>query len=548
MGAYENPPIITPPDYGEIFIRNFNTAVAQAEAAKQRAEARREKIKAEQQRLDDKILAFDLQRTSIKAGDLTQSLQQQTTFLADDFAENERLYSEGRISREKYNSNRLSAFRKLNEMKNIGAILTQQSKEFDDANINQSLYQGEAVGGLGLLNAWKQGKIKFSYVGDEIEMYYGDKAIPVDMETLQSGKFFNINEKIQITNERLKDIGGGRMLKKEAVIGDTFVDKDGIKKNRKQDKYSLSQENNVFIENKIKEYMNNSQMNDLFKNEQDRGSIFMDDVLQKIAVKDKEGNYKLTKEGVNFIEKTFDDPDQIKLAKAAVESGEYNENNAVLLDQISRRDIAQRAFNIVDPGLQVAITPATVGSPGKPTKQEIESNELKNLLGVVSEKNMTGIDLYNMINANNQFKSNFGFGTGQQLVNTGTREDVEVGIKELISNSKTKADGQRLKKELENLPKGNFIFDMEDLALGKLTKLNEIDIYAKIIEESPAFSSLSVKEIRELLNNAGLRKSIKDGEDFSISAEEVEKSKKSLDPDFKKKLEDKAAREKILSN
>lgn len=365
MGAYENPPIITPPDYGEIFIRNFNTAVAQAEAAKQRAEARREKIKAEQQRLDDKILAFDLQRTSIKAGDLTQSLQQQTTFLADDFAENERLYSEGRISREKYNSNRLSAFRKLNEMKNIGAILTQQSKEFDDANINQSLYQGEAVGGLGLLNAWKQGKIKFSYVGDEIEMYYGDKAIPVDMETLQSGKFFNINEKIQITNERLKDIGGGRMLKKEAVIGDTFVDKDGIKKNRKQDKYSLSQENNVFIENKIKEYMNNSQMNDLFKNEQDRGSIFMDDVLQKIAVKDKEGNYKLTKEGINFIEKTFDDPDQIKLAKAAVESGEYNENNAVLLDQISKRDIAQRAFNIVDPGLQVAITPAVAKTDDK---------------------------------------------------------------------------------------------------------------------------------------------------------------------------------------
>jgi len=551
MGAYENPQIITPPNYAEIFMRNFEAGKAQVEAAKQRAEARREKIKAEQQRLDDKILAFDLQRMDIKAGDLTQSLQQQTTFLADDYAENERLYSEGKISREQYNSRRISSFRKLNEMKGLAGILAQQSKELQDVDLSK--FQGGAVNGVGLMEAWKKGEIKFQYVGDEIEMYYknGDQLIAVDTQSLQEGEFFNINEKYSVSTEQLKDIAGGKIIQPTHRQGQTFIGKDGKQYTRQEDQYADGVSNEEFAENQINSYVSNSKMQRLFNNEKDAGSIYMDTVFNSLVMQNEDGDSVLTQEGKRLLDKTFINAseEEKEIIKKQIESGEYNKTNKANLDEISKRYVAEQSWNQVKGNLKSAESVSQPqGGGGKLTKTEIQYNELENVLSVVGKENMTGADLYKMINTNNEFKSNFGFATGQQLSNTGTKEDVEIGIQELIRNSTTKEAGQRLRKELQNLPEGNFIFDMQDLANGKLTKLNEIDIYAKIIEESPAFASLSVREIRALLNNAGLSKSIKDGEDFSISAEEVEKSKKSLDPDFKKKLENKAAREKLLSN
>tara|TARA_S200002703_G_scaffold154954_1_gene158510 strand:- start:5635 stop:7290 length:1656 start_codon:yes stop_codon:yes gene_type:complete len=551
MGAYENPQMIIPPDYGEIFRRNFEAGKTQVEAAYQRAEDRRNKIKAEQQRLDDKILAFDLQRMDIKAGDLTQSLQQQTTFLADDYAENERLYSEGKISREQYNSNRISSFRKLNEMKGLAGILTQQSKELQDVDLSD--YQGGAVNGIGLMEAWKKGKIKFQYVGDEIEMYYkkGDELIAVDTQSLQEGEFFNINEKYAVSSEELKNIAGGKIIQPAHRQGQTFIGKDGKQYTRQQDQYADGVTNEEFAEDQINSYISNSKMQKLFNNNKDAGSIYMDTVFKTMVTEGEDNKLVLTTEGERLLNKTFVNlpKEEKEIIKQQIISGQYDKTNKANLDQISKRYVAEQSWNQVKGNLKSAGSVSQpTGSNRKLTKTEIQYNELENVLGVVGKENMTGGDLYNMINTNNEFKSNFGFATGQQLSNTGAKEDVEIGIQELIRNSATKEAGQRLRKELQNLPEGNFIFDMQDLANGKLTKLNEIDIYAKIIEESPAFASLSVREIRALLNNAGLSKSIKDGEDFSISAEDVEKSKKSLDPDFKKKLEDKAEKEKILSN
>ena len=551
MGAYENPQMIIPPDYGEIFRRNFEAGKTQVEAAYQRAEDRRNKIKAEQQRLDDKILAFDLQRMDIKAGDLTQSLQQQTTFLADDYAENERLYSEGKISREQYNSNRISSFRKLNEMKGLAGILTQQSKELQDVDLSD--YQGGAVNGVGLIEAWKKGEIKFQYVGDEIEMYYkkGDELIAVDTQSLQEGEFFNINEKYAVSSEELKNIAGGKIIQPAHRQGQTFIGKDGKQYTRQQDQYADGVTNEEFAEDQINSYISNSKMQKLFNNNKDAGSIYMDTVFKTMVTEGEDNKLVLTTEGERLLNKTFVNlpKEEKEIIKQQIISGQYDKTNKANLDQISKRYVAEQSWNQVKGNLKSAGSVSQpTGSNRKLTKTEIQYNELENVLGVVGKENMTGGDLYNMINTNNEFKSNFGFATGQQLSNTGAKEDVEIGIQELIRNSATKEAGQRLRKELQNLPEGNFIFDMQDLANGKLTKLNEIDIYAKIIEESPAFASLSVREIRALLNNAGLSKSIKDGEDFSISAEDVEKSKKSLDPDFKKKLEDKAEKEKILSN
>lgn len=356
MGAYENPQMIIPPDYGEIFRRNFEAGKAQVEAAYQRAEARREKIKAEQQRLDDKILAFDLQRMDIKAGDLTQSLQQQTTFLADDYAENERLYSEGKISREKYNSNRISSFRKLNEMKGLAGILTQQSKELQDVDLSD--YQGGAVNGIGLMEAWKKGEIKFQYVGDEIEMYYkkGDELIAVDTQSLQEGEFFNINEKYAVSSEELKNIAGGKIIQPAHRQGQTFIGKDGKQYTRQQDQYADGVTNEEFAEDQINSYISNSKMQKLFNNDKDAGSIYMDTVFKTMVTESEDNKLVLTTEGERLLNKTFANlsKEEKEIIKQQIISGQYDKTNKANLDQISKRYVAEQSWNQVKGNLKSA--------------------------------------------------------------------------------------------------------------------------------------------------------------------------------------------------
>ena len=341
-------------------MRNFEAGKAQVEAAKQRAEARREKIKAEQQRLDDKILAFDLQRMDIKAGDLTQSLQQQTTFLADDYAENERLYSEGKISREQYNSRRISSFRKLNEMRGLAGILTQQSKELQDVDLSD--YQGGAVNGIGLMEAWKKGEIKFQYVGDEIEMYYkkGDELIAVDTQSLQEGEFFNINEKYSVSTEQLKDIAGGKIIQPTHRQGQTFIGKDGKQYTRQEDQYADGVTNEKFAEDQINSYMSNAKMQKLFDNNKDAGSIYMDTVIKELTIKEKNADgqevLKLSERGRDLINSTFGDKpkEEIDLIISQIESGEYNNTNKANLDQISKRYVAEQSWNQVKGNLKSA--------------------------------------------------------------------------------------------------------------------------------------------------------------------------------------------------
>lgn len=416
MGAYENPQIIVPPDYGEIFRKNFEASKAQAEAAKERAQARRDKIKADNQRLDDRILQFDLARQEIKAGDLTQSLQQQTNFLADDFAENERLYSENQISREEYNKNRTSAFRKLNEMKGLAGILTQQSKEIQ--NVDQSDYQGGAVNGIGLIDAWKKGEIKFQYVGDEIEMYYKDgdgNTQIVDTNSLQEGEFFNINEKYAVSTEQLKNIGGGKTFQAEHRQGDTIKNANGVTVTLQEDQYRAGVSNEVFKEEKIREFTSNAEMQKLFDNNQDAGSIYMDTVIKELTVKEKTTDgkevLKLSENGRDLINSTFGDKpkEEIDLIISQIESGQYNNANKSNLDQLSKRYVAEQSWNQLKGNLRTAkstTTDKTVDIPFNPSDIDNYVGELyKNFQA--SDRAMSEPTVNRMVdylNANNNGK------------------------------------------------------------------------------------------------------------------------------------------------
>jgi hypothetical protein len=336
MGAYENPKIIVPPDYGEIFRRNFEASKRMVEDSFARAEARREKIKKEQQQIDDRILQFDLQRQDIKAGDLTTSLQNATNFLADDYAKNERLYAENKISREAYNKNRLSAFRKLNEMKQIGVVLAQQSKEYK--NFDKSKFQKNGGVANGLFDAYEKREIKFQFVGDDIEMYYknDEDLIIVDADNIKEGDFFNINEKFVIEEKDKKAFVSGIQLTQSFQ---TTTNEDGKQITISEKKYDKSKDK------LINEIASSSEMNAYFSNIEDAGSIFLDSVHNP-------SNLASLQSSADIIAKKYGlSEEETQEFQDKIEKGIYDEiligkdkNYRELVDEVSKLELAKESF------------------------------------------------------------------------------------------------------------------------------------------------------------------------------------------------------------
>lgn len=364
MGAYENPKIIVPPDYGEIFRRNFEASKRMVEDSFARAEARREKIKQKNQQIDDRILQFDLQRQDIKAGDLTTSLQNATNFLADDYAENERLYAENKISREDYNKNRLSAFRKLNEMKQIGAVLTQQSKEYK--NFDKSKFQKNGGVANGLFDAYEKGEIKFQFVGDDIEMYYknGEDLIIVDTDNIKEGDFFNINEKFVVEEKDKKAFVSGIQLTESFQ---TTTAKDGTQTTESLKTYSKDKSE------LINDIASSSEMNAYFSDVEDAGSIFVDSVYNP-------SNLASLQSSADIIAKKYGlSEEEAKQFKAKISEGSYDEiligkdkNYRELVNEVSKLELAKESFEKYAPKEQKgrAVSPLKTSGNNDSTNQD----------------------------------------------------------------------------------------------------------------------------------------------------------------------------------
>jgi len=352
MGAYENPRIITPPDYGEIFRRNFQASKQMVESAFARAEARREKIRKEEQQIDDKILQFDLLRQDIKAGDLTGSLQNATNFLADDYAENET--NRNNISRETYNKKRLSLFRKLNEMKQIGAFLEQQSKTIKDLDV--SAFQKNGAGAYGFLKAYQDNKIKFQFVGDDIEMYYlggkDDKElIVVDSDNLKDANFFNLNEKNIITENEKKQLTAGIQLTQSFQ---TTTNKGGKQTTVSTKKYNKSKDE------LINDIANSNKMNEYFSDVEDAGSIFVDTIYNKSNIS------SLELDADTISKKNGLSAEEAALFKKNISEGNYEDitigkdkNYRQLVNEVSKLQLARDSFNRYAPKEQNAKATAT---------------------------------------------------------------------------------------------------------------------------------------------------------------------------------------------
>lgn len=357
MGAYENPQVIKEPNYGQIFINNFQAGFAQQQAVKERAEKRREKQKMQDQKLADRQLAFDANIGKIEAGDATSSLQQFGYLESDNYSENERLWQEGKISRDEYSRNRSNSFRKIQELAQIGKALDLQSKNFD--KLDESSFQNDPRS-VALVKAWKEQKMKFRYVGNDVELYFkdGDKNVIVDIDDLKNDQFFNINDKYKLADATLKNLTQAATITKNIRNRSVTDAKGNIISSGVE---SYDKDVSVYIDQIVK----SDKMSKLFENKDDAGSLFKDDVYEYLKANNK------LEETANKIIKEKGLKNVIGFKKAFMENKAYdNPAYRNVLDEVSKNVIAERAFNNYLPPAKQLKTPMSgfkSASPGSST-------------------------------------------------------------------------------------------------------------------------------------------------------------------------------------
>ena len=201
MGAYENPPIITPPNYGEIFMKNFismydYTRKLKAEKAADPGKASRIK------EVRDAQKDYRRESKAVKRGatgiELTKVIDNGRTFIND--ISNQ--YVSGSISWEEYNNGINKAdnlLNTLNTLKDRFALEGQALEELEKAGISN--YQTSPAGGL--ITAFKNNQVipevdeNYELTGLTYTILDNEgnpitQTIPIDV--LSDKRFFSVNE------------------------------------------------------------------------------------------------------------------------------------------------------------------------------------------------------------------------------------------------------------------------------------------------------------------------------------------------------------------
>jgi len=194
MGAYDNPKIIQPVNYAEIFNRSSQNIVntfLQYQAGEQKKKEQAGQIIAQSQK---KIADFGQEVQEGTEGTLLGSVVNVSQEMTKEFAELERLRIRGELGNTEYAQATAGLYKNIAEMKayNQGLEAFEQSlKETEDL----SAYQEEAGAVMGVLEAKKAGKLNILFRNGELISQLED-GTPFNAKNLAEAKNLMINERL----------------------------------------------------------------------------------------------------------------------------------------------------------------------------------------------------------------------------------------------------------------------------------------------------------------------------------------------------------------
>lgn len=386
MGAYDNPRIIQPPNYTEIFMKNFAMGQATVEKAfaGQKAKKKQRETKLDKAYQDTSTIRVKGQ--AINAGDMTANIRKQTNIIADDFYANELAYIDEKIDRQTYQANRDKHLSKLQGMVDIGGELS----KVDLSNIKVSRHQKDKGKTLGLIEAYNSQAVDIDYSGDLPKLYYmdpSDNKVEVDLGVLKNIKpeDLDINEVFNIDEATSKGLIENTFNHTKTMNTVTVTDgAETIKMQVYQDGEYKTKEDVLNANKAYEEGVINSIAGNLsnFYNDldaEDRGSLFADRTFASYTMGKNENNtFQPGQEAIldNVLSKIDGITDEdIKHVKEQLLNGTYNgtDEQLAIMDQVSKDSIAHQLFNTS------AVPKAVNQSVVKSEQQMIDESQAREL-------------------------------------------------------------------------------------------------------------------------------------------------------------------------
>jgi len=349
MGAYENPPLILQPNYGEIFARNAQNIMAIDKQKKKEKEA---KFLASSERKTD----YARRANNIKAGALTENVNDSALKLTDAFFVNEDAFAKGEINAEEYAANKAKYELVLGKLSSTGSGIMQFAKNIEGLNLSNYQPSGEV---FGLIDAYKKGAVDIEVIDGEVSLKYTDpdgNIREVEESWLNDPNSWSVVEKFDsdtVTN------GLADIVKKQITEqASTTIQTDDAKVTTTEQRYSAAYGTR---EQRMEQLYNNSIIQGLDQDE--LGSYYMDKIVPNISA-------DVTNELSNILNsENYKDlsEEQKKQIQADVNAGQWSNrefkigdktiNSAGILSELSKRQLVKEALNKVP---QPKVSTATV--------------------------------------------------------------------------------------------------------------------------------------------------------------------------------------------
>ena len=346
MGAYENPPLIVQPNYGEILSRNAQNIMAIVQQKKQEDEQKEKEKQAKFLAAGERKTEFSRLANNIKAGALTENITDVGFGLTDKYAINEDLFAQGKITAEEYSLNKSKYESILNNLVGAGSTIRQFETAIKDLDI--SSYQPNAQV-FEVIEAYKQGKVDADVVDGQVTLKYqgADGQIKsIDETWLNNVNSWNVVEKFDsdsVTNGLAKVVKDNLTQQMSTII-ETDTSKVTTTEQRYSEAYGTK-------EQRLEQLYNNSIVQGL--DQEELGSYYMDKIVPNMSSEASiELNNILNSE--NYKSLSNDQKKQIKedvnngvWSNREFKVGETSINSSSVLMELSKRQLVKEALSKV---------------------------------------------------------------------------------------------------------------------------------------------------------------------------------------------------------
>ena len=370
MGAYQNPPLIQMPNYGEIVARNVQNIMAIVNQRKEKQEGLVKERENKFLKAGEQKTAFAKKAQNIKAGALTENVNDIAFSLVDKNSINEDLFAKGEITAEEYSNNKSQYEMVLNGLSGTGAAVREFSENIKDLDL--SSYQENAPI-IGLIEAYKNGAVDAEIIDGQVELHYmaGDQKIVVDQSMLNDPNTWSVVEKFdsdEITTELAKVVE--QQINNQ--VTNEYSTENGVVLTT-EERYSQAYGTK---EQRIDQIMQNKVVSGLDR--QELGSYYMDRVSADIDAKsDEDLNAVLDAYGLSEEQKS-----QVKsdVSQGVWSSRDFKNNDKKpvnsgdILREVAKRKLAKEVLDKVRPPkvkTQISTIKKTADAKGVSVNQQI---------------------------------------------------------------------------------------------------------------------------------------------------------------------------------